>query len=232
MLPADGDPRMVVPGLERAAAVASPVGALGLEILTWGETDDPYALVGSLVSPSAVVALDNHMWAEKVLRLQAAMPGARQLLAGAVLRELRMRKSRDEVESLRRAGAAIDRVHNQVPQWLRAGRTEREVGADIADAILAEGHVRVDFVIVGSARTGQPAPRAVRPDDRGRRPGRRRHRRHDARRLLLGLHAHLQRRGATRRSSASTTPSCWPRSCGVRARPARCHVRERRRRRP
>ena len=52
--------------------------------------------------------------------------------------------------ALREAGAAIDRVHARVPGWLKAGRTEREVGTLIAEAILAEGHVQVDFVIVGS----------------------------------------------------------------------------------
>ena len=41
-------------------------------------------------------------------------------------------------------------MHVRVPGWLRAGRTEREVGADIAEAILAEGHATVDFVIVAS----------------------------------------------------------------------------------
>ena len=30
------------------------------------------------------------------------------------------------------------------------GRTERQIAADIADAILEEGHARVDFTIVGS----------------------------------------------------------------------------------
>src|SRR5215211_2544611 len=34
--------------------------------------------------------------------------------------------------------------------WLRIGRTEAEVGADIGAAILAEGHAAVDFTIVGS----------------------------------------------------------------------------------
>ena len=148
------DPRIGVPALEKAAALASPIGELGIEVLTWGETDDPYALVASLLPEHSRVALDNHMWAEKVLRLRSAMPSSEQLLAGTVLRELRIRKSPDEVEALRRAGAAIDRVHAQVPQWLRAGRTEREVGKDIADAIIAEGHVTVDFVIVGSGPNG------------------------------------------------------------------------------
>ena len=71
-----------------------------------------------------------------------------------MLRELRMRKSAAEVEALREAGAAIDRVHARVGEWLRPGRTEREVGRDIAEAIIAEGHVTVDFVIVASGPNG------------------------------------------------------------------------------
>ena len=61
-----------------------------------------------------------------------------------------MRKTPAEVAALREAGEAIDRVHANVPNWLRAGQTERQVGAKIAEAIFAEGHVSADFVIVGS----------------------------------------------------------------------------------
>jgi Xaa-Pro aminopeptidase len=71
-----------------------------------------------------------------------------------VLRELRMRKDADEVDALRRAGAAIDSVHSQVPGWLVAGRTEAEVGADITAAIVAAGHTEAAFVIVGSGPNG------------------------------------------------------------------------------
>ena len=151
---AEGEPVIIVPGLEKPAALASPIGDLGIEVLSWGETDDPYALVASILRERGLVAVDNHMWAEKVLRLRDAMPSAQQILAGAVLRELRMRKTADEVNALRRAGAAIDRVHAKMHEWLRAGRTEREVGQDIAAAIIEEGHVRVDFVIVGSGPNG------------------------------------------------------------------------------
>ncbi|WP_439677654.1 M24 family metallopeptidase [Embleya sp. MST-111070] len=151
VVPVTAEPFLVVPGLERPAALASPAGALGIDVLGWAETDDPYALIAQrLPAQVARVGLDNHMWAEKVLAFRTALPTAEQSLAGDVLRELRMRKSAAEVEALRRAGAAIDRVHARVGEWLRAGRTEREVGADIADAIIAEGHIRVDFVIVGS----------------------------------------------------------------------------------
>jgi Xaa-Pro aminopeptidase len=65
-----------------------------------------------------------------------------------------MRKHPDEIDSLRRAGQAIDRVHQRMGEWLRPGRTEAEVGRDIAAAIVDEGHVTVNFVIVGSGPNG------------------------------------------------------------------------------
>jgi Xaa-Pro aminopeptidase len=144
-------PFLVVPRLERPAAQASPAGSLGLEIIPWDETDDPYALVaGRLGAVSGPVGLSDRMWALMVLRFRDALPGVRQELASAALRGMRSRKTPAEVAALRAAGEAIDRVHARVPGWLRAGRTERQVAADIADAIIHEGHARVDFTIVGS----------------------------------------------------------------------------------
>ena len=98
----------------------------------------------------AAVGLSDRMWALFVLRFRDVLPSARLALASSALRPLRIRKTAAEVEALREAGDAIDRVHARVPGWLRAGRTEREVGADIAEAIRAEGHATVDFVIVAS----------------------------------------------------------------------------------
>ncbi|HQR79203.1 MAG TPA: Xaa-Pro peptidase family protein [Actinomycetota bacterium] len=154
LVPAAGEIRIIVPELELPAALASPIGELGLDVVTWQETDDPYALAARLLPGAARVAVDDHMWAAKVLALREAMPAAVQTLAGQVIHELRMRKSPAEIESLLRAGRAIDEVHAQVPGLLRPGRTEREVGRDIADAILAAGHATVDFVIVASGPNG------------------------------------------------------------------------------
>lgn len=151
VVPAESDPFLVVPALERPAALASPAGGLGLEITGFAETDDAYALIARRLPPAVRrFAVDNHMWAEKLLAFQAALPDAQACLAGDVLTELRMRKTPAEVAALRRAGGAIDRVHRRMGEWLRAGRTEREVARDIADAIVAAGHATVDFVIVGS----------------------------------------------------------------------------------
>ncbi|MBU3863438.1 Xaa-Pro peptidase family protein [Streptomyces sp. 4503] len=155
VLPVDAEPFLLVPELERPAALASPAGNLAIEITGWAETEDPYALIAArLPTGMARVGVDNHMWAEKTIAFRAVLPDTDQALAGEVLGRLRIRKTRAEIEALRRAGAAIDRVHARMGEWLRAGRTEREVGRDIAEAITAEGHVRTDFVIVGSGPHG------------------------------------------------------------------------------
>ena len=154
VLPAEGDPALVVPRLELPAAQASPAARLGIDIVAYDEVDNAYLLVAKRLGAPEVVGLANRMWAEQVMSFRAALPSSRQVLAGPVLRELRIRKSPAEVEALRRAGRAIDRVHERMAEWLRAGRTEADIGRDIADAILAEGHATVNFVIVASGPNG------------------------------------------------------------------------------
>jgi Xaa-Pro aminopeptidase len=149
-VPASGDPFLLVPNLEMRAARASPAGGLGVEIIGWDETEDPYALIAARLGRLAAVGLADRMWALMVLRLRAALPGARQELASLALRELRALKTPAEIAALLAAGEAIDRVHARVPGWLRPGRTELEVAADIGDAIIEEGHAQVDFAIVAS----------------------------------------------------------------------------------
>ncbi|MFC4032019.1 M24 family metallopeptidase [Streptomyces polygonati] len=155
VVPAADEPFLVVPALEKAAAQASPVSGLGIEITGYAETDNAYELIARrLPVNTRLFAVDNHMWAEKLLSLEAALPGAQATLAGDLLSSLRMRKSAAEVAALRRAGAAIDEVHGRIGEWLRPGRTEREVARDIAAAIIDAGHATVDFVIVGSGPNG------------------------------------------------------------------------------
>jgi Xaa-Pro aminopeptidase len=156
VVPREGSPVLVVPELERPRAEASPAGTLGLELVGWQETDDPYALVADLLrerlgeTAAGAVAVSDRMWAVQALRLAEAMPGTIPSPAGRVLRDLRVRKSAAEVQALRQAGAAIDRVHERVRGLRFSGRSEREVGREIAEMIIEEGHATVNFVIVAS----------------------------------------------------------------------------------
>ncbi len=154
VVPADDSvaPVFVSPALEYAGLRDVPLTDLGVEVRTWVDGEDPYALALGGV-PAGPVAVSDLLPALHLLRLRDA--GATdQQLAGPVLRELRMRKDEAELAQLRAAGAAIDRVHARVGEWLRAGRTEAEVASDIAAAIVEEGHAVAEFVIVGSGPNG------------------------------------------------------------------------------
>jgi Xaa-Pro aminopeptidase len=174
VVPAEGDPVLVVPALERPGLDGTQVLGLGVEIAEWADGDDPYARVAGVLpksgSAAARVAVGDAMPAAHVLGLRAALPDCAQELASTVLAKLRMRKDSAEIAALDAAGQAIDRVHAQMGEWLRVGRTETQVGADVAAAIVAEGHTAAAFVIVGSGPNGASphhdlSDRVVRPGD-------------------------------------------------------------------
>jgi Xaa-Pro aminopeptidase len=156
VVPAAGDPGLVVPELEEARAVESGADRLA-PLATWGETEDPIAIVRGLLEAAGAdggtLALQDRLWTTFTLSLQAVLPSATWVAGREVMRRLRLRKSADEVQALRDVGAAIDAVHARVPELLRPGRTEAEVGRDIAELIL-EDHDEVNFVIVASGPNG------------------------------------------------------------------------------
>ncbi|MEU4194487.1 Xaa-Pro peptidase family protein [Kribbella sp. NPDC026611] len=154
VIPADGPVALVVPKLEAPGFADLPLDELNVDVVTWVDGVDPYAFAAERLQGAERVAVSDFTPALHVLALREALPKAEQVLAGPIVRELRMRKDAAEIDALRKAGAAIDRVHARVGEWLRAGRTEAEVGADIADAIVAEGHTLADFVIVASGPNG------------------------------------------------------------------------------
>ncbi len=155
IVPAEGPVGLVVPELELSAAHDSPVSQLGINVVAWPETADPYDLVRHVLGESLPgaphrLAVTNQMSAEQLLSLREILGKAEFGLAGEVLHTLRSRKSAEEVAELSAAATAIDRVHERMIEWLHPGRTEREVARDIGNAIVDEGHASVDFVIVAS----------------------------------------------------------------------------------
>jgi Xaa-Pro aminopeptidase len=159
VLPVEGPAALVVPRLEHPRASESPAAELGIDIVGWNETDDPFALVAATLRASLgrepqAVGLADRMWAVQSLRFADVLPTARQRAAGGVLRELRVRKTAAEVDALRAAARIIDEVATSIQDFRLVGRTEVEVGRDISDAIICGGNARVNFVIVGSGPNG------------------------------------------------------------------------------
>ena len=148
----DRDPVLFVPRLEEAAARAGV--RPDVTIRTWDETDDPHAAVLAQFAARgdgrASIAISERAWALHLMRFQERRPDVIWSPASAVLRELRMVKDAEEIELLRRAAVAADRVVAAIAAGRLVGRTEADVAREVRERLVAEGHEEAHFAIVGS----------------------------------------------------------------------------------
>jgi Xaa-Pro aminopeptidase len=153
VLPRDGDAVLVVPRLEAPRVVDQPDV---FAIQPWNETDDPIDLVATLSKGASVAAIGDHTWARFLVDLLAALPATTFRRASTVVSPIRSRKDAAEIAALRAAGAAADRVARQLQsgEIAMVGRTEADVSSDLSRRLIAEGHERVNFAIVGSGPNG------------------------------------------------------------------------------
>ncbi|WP_433796984.1 M24 family metallopeptidase [Actinoplanes sp. CA-252034] len=147
------EPQLIVPVLERPDA-AEADGAAAVSISGWADGADPYAVAARLLDPEGVYAVSDNAWALQLLGLQQALPGSRYTSMTAALPMLRAVKDADEVERLASAGAAADAVFEEIVGVRFAGRTEHEIGTELAALLRAHGHSQVDFTLVASGPNG------------------------------------------------------------------------------
>ena len=169
VLPADGRPTLVVPRLERAAAETSPaVGSSDVDVVTWEETDDPFEAVAGLLAAAGSrpavqlgalggawgrlgsLLVSDRLYAAFLLHLQSAVPDAAFGLASSVLAGLRAMKDAEEIELLRDAAHAADRVVAAICAGRLVGRAEVDVAREVHQRLVDEGHDSAEFAIVGS----------------------------------------------------------------------------------
>lgn len=154
VIPTTGPMLFLLPGVDAGELQHSAVPELEIQVRGWVDGEDPHHLAAAALAGDAPIGLGSDLPATHVLRLQELLAPRGTTLAARTLAEVFMSKDAAEIEQLALAGAAIDRVHAQVPSLLQAGRTEAEVAADIDALIRKEHDGGVDFIIVGSGPNG------------------------------------------------------------------------------
>ncbi len=145
-------PVLLVPALEEARVHRYDEELF--EVRPWLDSEDPLDLVAGVVGSAGadLIGLSDQAWAKTLLGLEERLPKARFVAASIVTAPLRAVKDDVEVEMLARAGSAADRVAREIQaSAIRfVGRSEAAVAEEIGRRLVAEGHSRVDFTIVGS----------------------------------------------------------------------------------
>jgi len=167
IVPRVGRAHLVVPGLE-APRVSVPDDAF--EVVGWAESDDPVAAIDGYLVDAATVAIGDETWARFILDLQNRDPSRSFSAASGLMAHLRMRKSPDEIDALRRAGRTVDSVVDEMAQVRFSGRTERSISRELIDRTTTLGHDTMDFWIVASGPNGasphhEPGDRVIEPGD-------------------------------------------------------------------
>jgi hypothetical protein len=187
VVPAAGEPELLVPALEAPRATAS--GATDhVKLRSWTETDDPFDHVAAIVAaagidPAGTFAVQDRLWTSFTLRLGHAATADRQ----------GPRRGRRAA----RRSAAIDASTPRCRTCCVPAGPRPRSGRDIAELILATT-TRSTSSSSPRGRTGRAPTTRRATGSRGRRRRRRRHRRH-ADGVLLGRDPQLRhRRGAGR----------------------------------
>ena len=171
IVPLEGRATLLIPRLEAARVRAIPEV---FDIVAWDETDDPVRITANIVGTRGrrTVAVGDQMWARFLVEMLPLLPEATFVRAAAVIGALRMRKDAAEIQALRAAGAAVDRIAAllQAGDIPLIGRTEAEVSADLSARILAEGHQITNFAIVAAGENAasphhHPGARRIRAEE-------------------------------------------------------------------
>ncbi len=169
VLPKSGDPKMIVPALEK---LATSKYATFFELLDWRDDEGPQTRLKQLFGQPGRTrnAVGDHLWSMFLLKLQEVLPGADWITASQVLKKLRIAKSAQEVKFLKDAAAIADKVFSDLVQLPFAGRSELDIMSEVNRLLLGHGQEQMLFCIVGSGPNGaQPhhhtGDRVIQPGD-------------------------------------------------------------------
>jgi len=127
LLPKDGEATMICPSFEESRLR----GMSSIDqVVTWGETEDAFAKAASLLPASrGVLAVEPSTAYDDVERLLVRGAGWKPVSAAATFGAMRMVKTPEEIETIRRAIAVAVGRFEKTFAALRAGAVEAEVSS-------------------------------------------------------------------------------------------------------
>lgn len=140
IVPQSGRPLFVVPQLyedhvRSLSWVENPI--------SWKDSEDPNVALSSAmkqirVKPRAI-GVDGRMWSRHLLMLLAAWPHASYQDAASVMSQLRIRKTTEETELMKKAAEIADRAFLETVKECREGMSEHEAAAKIVYELRRQG---------------------------------------------------------------------------------------------
>jgi Xaa-Pro aminopeptidase len=155
-VPLEGEPIMILRALDEPSfRERSWLG----ECVTVADWEDPVAVMartlagrGWAARPIGLELDSNYLTVRRWQAITAALPAARFVDFGEVLRTLRLRKSPEEIAYMRRAAEIADRAIEAAIEAAGEGKSEREAAAAASRAFLELGadHGRAGVITSGS----------------------------------------------------------------------------------
>lgn len=163
VVPRKGHAHMVLPAFEAPSLPDLPED---VQITTWGESDNPAALVSGLVksatgvaseSAAVTIGVSDRVWAVFLLQLQEELSEAIFKRGASALSALRLTKTPEEIRLLRQSGLVADEVFNEIIGRPFAGRSELEIGQEISSLLEARG-LEVEHIPIVASGPNSASP--------------------------------------------------------------------------
>lgn len=155
LVPASGNPRMIVVNMEESFARAN---ARIRDIRAYNEfTESPMQFLSDALKELGLekgrvgIELD-YLPVRDFLRLKGLLPHASFEDAEACFGRLRMIKTEEEIEKLRKAGKAAEKVHHHAFGRLKPGMTELDLAGFIVNGLYSEGIDQIVKIVAGAGQ--------------------------------------------------------------------------------
>ncbi len=153
VVPANGDPKMIVVNMEESFARAN---AQIKDIRAYNEfTESPIQFLSDAVKELGLkgsrIGLEvDYLPARDYEKLKGLLPHARFEDVEGFFGRLRMIKTDEEIDKLRKVGKAAEKVHHKAFGDLRAGMTELDLAGLIVTGLYAEGVDQILKIVAGA----------------------------------------------------------------------------------